>query len=91
MLAILLLFFGCSLSEPGPCEKPEGSFCLDCLDGYWTCTYEGYEATSGDCGGPCHTKWDLFDEACDQGLTPTWEEFEAAVECVEAEGDTGEE
>lgn len=89
MLAIMLLFTGCTLFEPGPCEVPERLVCDGCLSGYWSCSYEGYEVMSGSCNGPCWPHAELFREVCDQGLSPTWEEYDAEVECVDLGWDTG--
>ena len=79
---LFILLLGACSSEPlTVCEVPEGTGCPQCLDGVYTCSYDGVEVTSESCG-ECGTRIELHEELCAQGSVELRELVEEQIECT---------
>jgi hypothetical protein len=82
---LLLLVAGCPpVEEADACHLPNGFGCAECFSGWYTCAYEGVEATAASCEG-CQARWAVIDELCAQGNTDSLEAIEAGTVCVEVD------
>ena len=79
-IASAALWLGCTGEPVTVCETPNGTGCNDCLDGEYTCTYDGVSVTTPACAG-CQTRLALIYELCAEGRTESRELVEAEIVC----------